>query len=211
MRKYNVPGWIHFIQKNKQDEEEKKHDTLIALAASEEKKWRTELKAIKADIREWVESEEMQEFGAAARNRYLKQQEMLLLTMFRDNKARYMELMQEDPKHWEIPFLIEEAEKLARQLKRYQIQRAGKTGAVTEHMIEAAKEYPIEEIVHKESNGRAKCCFHKGEDPNMDIRKNYAFCYVCGKSGSTIDVYRAIYGVGFKQAVQALCGVRATV
>lgn len=211
MRKYRVAGWINFIQKNKQDEEEKKHDTLIALAASEEKKWRTELKAIKADIREWVESEEMREFAEEARSRYLKSQEMFLLTMFRDNKARYMELMQEDPTQWEIPLLIEEAEKLARQLKRYQIQRAGKTGAVTEHMIEAAKEYPIEEIIHKESNGRAKCCFHKGEDANMDIRKNYAFCYVCGKSGSTIDVYRAIYGVGFKQAVQALCGVRATV
>lgn len=52
-------------------------------------------------------------------------------------------------------------------------------------------------------NGRYKCCFHNGNDYNMtlDAKSKWCHCFVCGKNGSAIDIVRAIFGLGFKEAM----------
>ena len=68
-------------------------------------------------------------------------------------------------------------------------------------MIQRAEEFPLEQLLEIGKNGRAKCVFHDGADYNMDIRNNYAHCYVCGETGNTIKVLMKKDNLNFKEAV----------
>lgn len=72
---------------------------------------------------------------------------------------------------------------------------------LTPDMIQRAEEFPIEQLLEVGKNGRAKCVFHGGEDYNMDIRKNYAHCYVCSETGNAIKVLMKKDNLNFKEAV----------
>jgi len=204
LRIMGVPGWVLSVPKEEQDGAEKMHDEILAVVASETKKRHEEVLKAKQSIKEW--KEEMAEFAREARDRYLASQEKMLLTMFRDNKARYVELMRTDADGWEVQALIADANDLVKRMRAIESERKGRDAKeqITPEMIERAREYPIGQIVEVEQNGRARCVFHGGESANMDIRRNFTYCYKCNKSSDSIGVYMALHGVGFKQAVLAL-------
>lgn len=206
LRIMRVPEWLTSLPENEQDEAAKLHEEILDWIRVAERQRSAEVLKIKKEIRDWKESEA--EFARAARDRYLKSQEKLLLEMFRDNKARYIELYRVDPHCVEIELLADEAKHLVKQIDKYQKEREARAGGrvdeITPEMIERAREYPIGQIVEVGRNGRAKCCFHGGEGDNMDIRKNFTYCYVCGKSSDSIGVFMAAHGVGFREAVKAM-------
>ena len=208
MRISRTAGWIFLIPEEFQDIACLMHDDLLGVLRDIEKERYDEARKVKQVLREWRESPEMRDFAKEARLRYLKGQEQLILTMFRDNKARYVEVMRDNPESFEIGFLVDEAKQLVKRLdsikKERDARESNRKDEVTPEMVDRAREYPIEQIVRVERNGRAKCVFHAGEDGNMDIRKNFAHCYVCGAHGDPIDVYKAVNGVGFREAVLAM-------
>jgi len=203
-----IPGWLNLLPEAYQDEACLIHEELMSFLKNVEIERYAEVRKVKQALREWRESDEIKEFAKEARLRYLKHQEKATLKMFRDNKARYIELMRIDPENMEIFYLKEEAEQLVKQLNSYQKEREARQhnrkDEITPEMVDRAREYPIEQIVPKERNGRAKCVFHLGEDGNMDIRKNFAFCYVCNKSSDAIGVYMAKNLCSFREAVLAM-------
>ncbi len=78
-----------------------------------------------------------------------------------------------------------------------------KQDTVTPDMIERAKAYPIDNFIDAR-RGMALCLFHEDHRPSMFIKNNFAYCFSCGKTADTIDVYRKLYGATFPEAVQAL-------
>lgn len=208
VRLSRTPGWINQIPEEDQDEVCMLHEELLRLLKDIEKGRYEEVRKVKQALREWRESPEMKDFAKEARLRYLKGQEQMILTMFRNNKVRYVEVMRDDPESIEVGWLLREAKYLVKQLesikKEREARESNRKDEITPEMVYRAREYPIEQIVRLERNGRAKCVFHGGEDGNMDIRKNFAYCYVCNSSGDSIKIYMQVNDVNFKQAVLAM-------
>lgn len=55
-----------------------------------------------------------------------------------------------------------------------------------------------------DSHGRCACPFHHGQDRNMKIYggDRGVYCFVCHKSGGTIDLVKQVNGCGFMDAVR---------
>lgn len=55
-----------------------------------------------------------------------------------------------------------------------------------------------------DSHGRCACPFHQGHDRNMRIYPGNrgCYCFVCHKSGGTIDLVKQVNGCGFMDAVR---------
>ena len=106
----------------------------------------------------------------------------------------------------ELIFLsLDDIKKLEKDLTQYSYLLGSKMKdfKITDEMIRAAKEYPIEKLVevHK---GKALCINHKDTNPSMDCRKNFAHCYVCDESWDTIDIVMRLQGKPFNEAVRYL-------
>lgn len=70
--------------------------------------------------------------------------------------------------------------------------------------IMKARNYPIEQLFDNAYKGKVNCVNHEDNDPSMDIRNNFAYCYSCGWTGDAISAYMKIHNVGFKAAVEFL-------
>ena len=80
----------------------------------------------------------------------------------------------------------------------------GREGEITTADIEAARAYPIGELVGAKGN-RARCPFHEGaKNLSASVTNNLFCCFVCGASGDSIDVARRLWGVSFPDAVRIL-------
>jgi len=149
-------------------------------------------------------------FGKVCRLRYLQTQLRVASKLFRQNRERYVVACQLRASQETLQTYIFEAEGLSKRIRGYEVSievlegKRSEKNTITDEMIERAREYPIENLLELGMNRRAKCVFHQGEDFNMDIRKNFAHCYVCGASGDTIKVYQAQHGANFREAVLAL-------
>jgi hypothetical protein len=82
---------------------------------------------------------------------------------------------------------------------------------ITEHDIQNAKQYPIEDLIGRDIelrkiNGRyyANCPFHSEDTPSFYIRNNFYYCFGCGASGDTIKWLQEYRGMGFIDAVKHL-------
>lgn len=55
-----------------------------------------------------------------------------------------------------------------------------------------------------DGHGRCACPFHHGQDRNMRIYPGNRgfYCFVCHKSGGTIDLVKQVNGCGFMDAVR---------
>jgi hypothetical protein len=123
---------------------------------------------------------------------------------------------------WRLWLMLNEGEelqeldnKLAR-LNRLQNIIDGKPtpkGALPEGAIEAAHEYPIQDLF--DSNFRRSgnnlvglCPFHDERTPSFYIfvKQNRAHCFGCNKSLDVIDAYMELNECSFKAAVAALTG-----
>lgn len=202
------PGWFGSVPEALQDFYGTVHEEYIVDMREIEKQWYEETRR-KDWLAQW--KGEVLDFSVKARIRYLKQRIKELNEINKENALMAISITKEfDQEVSEVivPILARSAEKTQRMVEKFsrelEIRKVGAVEEIPMEMILRAKEYPIEQIVTVGRSGRAKCVFHDGEDENMDIRKNYAFCYVCGASGDAIDVYKAVHDVNFKQAVLAL-------
>jgi hypothetical protein len=86
-------------------------------------------------------------------------------------------------------------------------------GALPEGAIEAAHEYPIQDLFdthfrHSGNNLVGLCPFHTERTPSFYIfvKQNRAHCFGCNKSMDVIDAYMELNECNFKAAVTALTG-----
>lgn len=95
--------------------------------------------------------------------------------------------------------------KLMRPLKKTVdgVQSPKKLG-ITPAMVEAAKRFPLTQLVKVNRAGFAKCVWHTDAKPSMFCKKNFAFCFTCNRSGDTIAVLMETEGLSFKDAVMRL-------
>ena len=206
-----VSGWIWLLPEAFQSEAERIHDVWMDYITKCIKNRHQELKKVREKINVWKSDPELAEFAKAARLRYLRGQLKGALKEFNLNRQEWIEFVRVWRSDEEKAPFIKRQESLDKKIKGYETSIAVLEGKIeqkdliTEEMIERAREYPIENLMEIGFNRRAKCVFHQGEGWNMDIRKNFAHCYVCGASGDTINVYRAINnGASFREAVLAL-------
>jgi hypothetical protein len=80
-----------------------------------------------------------------------------------------------------------------------------KPGAITDEMIERAREYPVENLVEF-VRGKAKAWCHDDRNPSMfhGTRNNIVVCPVCDKKFGPIDVLVTRDGMTFRDAVLTL-------
>lgn len=78
-------------------------------------------------------------------------------------------------------------------------------GGITDEMIAAARECPINELVEF-TRGKSKCWLHDDNNPSMyhGTRTNTAVCPVCDKKLGPIDVLMTRDGYSFVDAVKQL-------
>jgi hypothetical protein len=149
-------------------------------------------------------------FSRECRERYLRGELKKAKKLFKITRNLYIEQRQAGKNDEELEDIIKNGINLSKKIKGYEISigilegKISKKNIITDEMIERAREYPIVNLVEVGVNGRAKCIWHDSTDYNMDIRKNFAHCYVCNSSGGVIDVYMELHNCGFKEAVIAL-------
>ena len=88
---------------------------------------------------------------------------------------------------------------------KFTILRKPDDNRITSAMIERAKENPIGDIVEVNKQGFALCPGHDDHRPSMDCRNNFCYCYVCGWTGSVLDLYMKLHNIDFATAVEFLC------
>ena len=79
-------------------------------------------------------------------------------------------------------------------------------GKVTDNMIEAANEVPIDSLLEFQG-GFAKCLWHEEKTASLHYHapKNICKCFGCGKGGGAITVAMRLYDLPFLDAVKFLC------
>lgn len=85
-------------------------------------------------------------------------------------------------------------------------QQPVRVGAITDDMIERAREYPIEDLYDGQlRGGMGRCPFHDDRNASMSMQKyNRWMCFSGCGGGDSIDYYMKTRGVSFTQAVRAL-------
>jgi len=74
---------------------------------------------------------------------------------------------------------------------------------VTEWEIDRAMTYPIDKLLNVK-RGKALCVFHSENNPSMDCRGNFYYCYTCGATGNVIQLFMHMHGLQFVDAVKML-------
>lgn len=80
----------------------------------------------------------------------------------------------------------------------------GKGRAITDDMIERARQFPMDQLVEINRNRMAVCPFHGDKDPSFSIKNNFGYCFGCGWHGNAIDFVMEKEGVRFADAVKRL-------
>jgi hypothetical protein len=83
-------------------------------------------------------------------------------------------------------------------------QLNGKGRAITDDMIERAKEYPWDQLIEVNRNRMAVCPFHGDKDPSFSIKNNFGYCFGCQWKGDQIKFLMERDGVRFADAVRSL-------
>jgi hypothetical protein len=81
-----------------------------------------------------------------------------------------------------------------------------RAGAITPQMIEDARDYPIEQIVQFDRQGKSLAWCHADNHPSLSWHRagNRATCFPCGKIFNPIDVLTQRDGMSFPDAVKQL-------
>jgi hypothetical protein len=101
--------------------------------------------------------------------------------------------------------ITDNLKKLKRLQGRVIALNKGTKGDITDEMIQAARDYPFEELINF-VRGKAPCFNHEDKDPSMQYYKNtnQAFCFSCNKVFNPIDFTMIKEGMTFKEAVRRL-------
>ncbi len=71
--------------------------------------------------------------------------------------------------------------------------------------VEKAKQFPIQNLIKFNFQKKAPCPWHKEKSPSLHLYPdNHVHCFGCSKTGDAIDVYMALSGAKFKDAVELL-------
>lgn len=72
--------------------------------------------------------------------------------------------------------------------------------------IKHARRYPISSLIEFGRSNFAHCIFHAEKSPSLRYypQNNTVYCFGCGRSADSIDVYRHLHGKTFLEAVKAL-------
>ena len=106
-----------------------------------------------------------------------------------------------------ISIMIERAKKELKKVDREikSLTQKPKEGEITDDMIEAAREYPIENLIEFR-NGRCKAFCHDSDSYSVAKSRNAngVWCHVCGKFFNPIDILVHRDGFSFVDAVRQL-------
>lgn len=93
-----------------------------------------------------------------------------------------------------------------KRLKDWIEQSKSKPVQITDDMIQAAKDTPIETVVRFDRTGKALAFCHADKTPSLSWNRkgNRAHCFPCGRSFNAIDVLIARDGFSFIDAVKEL-------
>ena len=93
-------------------------------------------------------------------------------------------------------------------IRNYEVKsrKGEKLESITEEMIEAARAYPIEQVIEF-NRGLATSFCHSDKTPSLTLWKgqNKARCFPCGKTFNPIDILIERDGKSFIEAVKELC------
>lgn len=95
--------------------------------------------------------------------------------------------------------------KLVELKKRYSQRQAKKEEQITDTMIQAARDYPITQLIDF-NRGKALAFCHADKNPSLsyDSKRNKAHCFVCDKDYDSIAILMERDNITFPQAVRAL-------
>jgi hypothetical protein len=86
-------------------------------------------------------------------------------------------------------------------------------GALTDDMIEAAREVLVEDVLDQQfrragSTLVALCPFHEDHKPSFHIypKENRGWCFGCNQGGDVISIAMRLHDYGFQEAVLLLAG-----
>jgi hypothetical protein len=99
--------------------------------------------------------------------------------------------------------ILDNIRKLKRLQGRVIALRKGIKDSISKEMIQAAQDYPFEEL-HEFKRNFALCPFHEDKTPSMSLKNNRAKCWSCNKSWDTIQFVMDKDGMTFKEAVLRL-------
>lgn len=92
-------------------------------------------------------------------------------------------------------------------LRKYEdrIKQGVKLDSITDEMIQAARSYPIENLIQF-TRGKALCFMHPDKTPSLSYhaKTNTCRCFVCDKAVNSIDVMILRDGLSFIDAVKFL-------
>ena len=95
-----------------------------------------------------------------------------------------------------------------REKVQYEIVTGKLKNAITDSMVEIAKNVPVKNILEqrgiKVTKGFAPCPFHEEKTPSFHITKNLYYCFSCQESGDTIKLVQKLYNYSFKDAIKFL-------
>ena len=77
-------------------------------------------------------------------------------------------------------------------------------GRITSEMIIKARDYPFTNLVKLDSRNFCKCPFHNEKTPSFYVKKNFGYCFGCGKSCDTIEYVMTTKNKSFPDAVRSL-------
>lgn len=103
------------------------------------------------------------------------------------------------------PFIYVPAEiPKPKQEKRHDVK-----GEIDGDMVTAAKTVPVDTLLEFKA-GYSLCLWHEEDKPSLHhhVASNRVKCFSCGFSGSPIDIVMKRDGLGFRDSVRLLCGVR---
>ena len=96
--------------------------------------------------------------------------------------------------------------KLAAKINRLERPDKMPESGITDEMVEAARAYPIEELIDFSSFGRTEAFCHVSDSPSLAHLPdgNRAYCHVCSRVFNPIDVLIVRDGMTFVDAVKTL-------
>lgn len=106
---------------------------------------------------------------------------------------------------WDIEEAEKKQQKLLRLIHQYETDDIDKN-AITEEMIEAAREYPIDMLIEFNSTGFAHCPYHEEGTPSFSHWKkaNLGHCFGCHKTVDSIQLVRDTQKMSFSEAIYFL-------
>lgn len=146
-----------------------------------------------------------------ARNEYLKGLQMQNTSAMTENLNLFGMLVKRNRPHFEKEIVNGNIQCLDKEIKRNEEKLkfcerpSDDKRTISGEVIQKAREYPITELLEANGNKNIHCINHEPDKhPSMSIKNNFAYCFVCGWHGDSIDVAMKIWQVSFVEAVRRL-------